>query len=159
MLEALQRQTRSSRRCSGKLVTRLQYRHLGRNKKVAPASRPTAAMAAATTETARPHQKTTGNAGRIACSHLTITSGASDDGSRGGSSRSTRCRTGSSCSTCTSSSNSSTSISSSIVRRHRTKSHSDIVLLPSCGLHGATQGRLGALLRPCRKWHLIEKTI
>ena len=43
------------------------------------------------------------------------------------------------------------------VRRHRTKSHSDIVLLPSCGLHGATQGRLGALLRPCRKWHLIEK--
>ena len=57
MLEALQRETRSSRRCSGKLVTRLQYRHLGRNKKVAPASRPTAAMAAATTETARPHQK------------------------------------------------------------------------------------------------------
>ena len=43
------------------------------------------------------------------------------------------------------------------VRRHRTKSHSDIVLLPSCGLHGATQDRLGALLRPCRKWHLIEK--
>merc|ERR1712177_187699 len=43
------------------------------------------------------------------------------------------------------------------VRRHLTKSHSDIVLLPSCGLHGATQGRLGALMRPCRKWHLIGK--
>ena len=33
MLEALQRETRSSRRCSGKPVTRLQYRHLGLRKK------------------------------------------------------------------------------------------------------------------------------
>ena len=32
MLDALQRQTRSSRRCSGKPVTRLRYRHLGQKK-------------------------------------------------------------------------------------------------------------------------------
>ena len=43
------------------------------------------------------------------------------------------------------------------VRRHRVKTHPDVVSLPSCGLHGATQGRLAALLRHCRKWHLIGK--
>ena len=43
------------------------------------------------------------------------------------------------------------------VRRHRTKAHSDIVLLPSCGHHGTTQDRLGALLRHCRKWHFCCK--
>ena len=43
------------------------------------------------------------------------------------------------------------------VRRHRTRTHSDIVLLPSCGHRGTTQDPLGALLRHCRKWHFYCK--
>ena len=56
MLEALQRQTHSSQRCSGKPVTRVLDLHLGRNKKTASRVSPTAAMPAATSETAKPQK-------------------------------------------------------------------------------------------------------
>ena len=42
------------------------------------------------------------------------------------------------------------------VRHHRTKAHSDIVLLPSRDHHDATQDRLGAFLRHCRKSHFLK---